>query len=71
VSLHEVVIIDEGDELTAGELDEFVALLTDGAVASGIDEGQPFDGVGEKPQLRLEGFRESPKAMQPLGNRWG
>jgi hypothetical protein len=68
--LNEIVIVDEGDELTAGELHELVSLLADGAVAARIDEGQPFDGMREKPQLRLKGVRESPKAMQPLGDRW-
>jgi hypothetical protein len=70
MALNEVIVIHEGDELTARELDELIALLADGAVASRVNEGEPFDAVGEKPQLRLEGIREPPKAMQPLGDRW-
>ena len=70
MALDEIVIVDERHELTAGELHELVALLADGAMAARIDEGQPFDGMREEPQLRLKGIRESPEARQPLGDRW-
>jgi hypothetical protein len=70
MALNEIIVVDEGHKLTAGELHKLVTLLADGAVAARIDEGEPFDAVGEKPQLRLEGIRESPEAMQPLGDRW-
>jgi hypothetical protein len=39
-------------------------------MAAWIDQGEPFDGMRELPQLRLEGIREPPKARQPLGDRW-
>jgi hypothetical protein len=68
---NEVVIVHEREELAARELHKLVALLADGSVAAGVDEGQPFNGMREKPQLRLEGFSEPMQLRQPLGNRWG
>ncbi len=66
---HEVVVIDEGQELAAGQLHELVALLAHAAMAAGIDEGQPFDGVRIRAQLRFEQLAEAPEAVKPLGNR--
>ena len=62
MALNKVVIVHEGHELTAGELDQLVTLLANGATATRIDQGEPFDGMRELPQLRFEGIREPPKA---------